>query len=135
MMKRGITSIALAAALLAADAAQACGACVEDKVAATYDHVVITQAMRRHQQVLFVGVDGPRATLEAARLSQAARKVRGVEASSVRTSASPAALSFAIAASQNPHAAVDAVRAALRDPGTQLTLIRIARDGVLIEPK
>jgi hypothetical protein len=134
-MKCTWTFVAFVAALVAADAASACGACVEDKVAATYDHAVIAQAMRRHQQVLFVGVEGPRAELAAGRLAQVARKLRGVEAASVRTSASPAALSFAVAASQNPQATVAAVRTALRDPQTQLTLIRVARDGVLVEPK
>jgi chloramphenicol 3-O-phosphotransferase len=134
-MKRWSIPLALVGALVVADVAHACGACVEDKVAATYDHAVISQAMRRHQQVLFVGVDGPRAQLAGARLSQVTRRIRGVDTASVRTSASPAALSFAVDASQNPQATVDAVRAALRDPQMQLTLIRIARDGVLIEPR
>jgi hypothetical protein len=134
-MKNVLLSFAVVAAFGASDAVNACGACVEDKVAATYDYAVITQAMQRHQQVLFVAVEGPRAESAGARLSAIARNVRGVEVASVRTSASPAALSFAIDTTQNPERAIDAFRAALRDPATKLTLIRIARAGVLTEPK
>ena len=31
----------------------ACGACVEDRVAATYDHAVMTQAVARHHVLVF----------------------------------------------------------------------------------
>jgi hypothetical protein len=53
--------IAIAAALAAAAPATAlaCGACDEDKIAATYDHAVIDAAIARHRQVVFVAIDGP----------------------------------------------------------------------------
>src|SRR3982750_1452609 len=44
--------------LLAAGPAAACGYCVEDKIAATYDHAVVTQAFARKHQVAFFHVDG-----------------------------------------------------------------------------
>lgn len=40
-MKAPLVSLTLGVALAAAQMALACGACVEDKVAATYDHAVI----------------------------------------------------------------------------------------------
>lgn len=134
-MRRGLMSIAAASAFAMPAVAMACGACVEDKVAATYDHAVITRAIAKRQQVVFVAIDGPHAGQIGSRIPAAARKVSGVEAGTVRTSASPAAFSFAIDASAAPERAVAGFADALRDPGTRLTLVRIARDGVLIEPK
>lgn len=60
-------------------AALACGACVEDRVAATYDHAIINAAIAKHQQVVFVAVDGPiSAETIDAHIVAAASKVRGV---------------------------------------------------------
>jgi hypothetical protein len=135
-MKRLVMSLsAAAAAMVVSAAALACGACVEDKVAATYDHAVIAQAKAKHQQVLFVAVDGERAASAARRITAAAATVRGVEARTLRTSLSPGAFSIAIARSESPERAVAAFRDALRDPAVQLTLVRVMRDGTLIEPK
>ena len=68
--------------------------------------------------MLFVAVDGQRA-------AGAAR----------RTSLSPGAFSIAIARSESPERAVAAFRDALHDPAVQLTLVRVMRDGMLVEPK
>jgi len=38
--------------------AQACGYCVEDKIAATYDHAVVTRALAEKHHVVFLHVDG-----------------------------------------------------------------------------
>ena len=38
--------------------AHACGACIEDKVAATYDHSIVTQAAARGQPMVFGAIDG-----------------------------------------------------------------------------
>ena len=37
--------------------ALACGACVEDMVAANYDHAIVDAAIAKHQPVVFVAVD------------------------------------------------------------------------------
>lgn len=89
---------ALAATLFApAPAAFACGICVEDKVAAAYDHGVITRALDRGHVVVFAEVKGG---ADAATLARAARKaavgVRGVDRASVRVAEQPAMLSFAL---------------------------------------
>jgi hypothetical protein len=134
-MKHLLLRLTTATAMIASGAALACGACVEDKVAATYDHAVISQAKARHQQVLFVALDGPDAERAAPRIAAVAAKVHGVEAKTLRMSASPAAFSIAAARSEPPERAVAAFRDALRDPAIQLTLVRVMRDGTLIEPK
>jgi hypothetical protein len=134
-VKNLLLRLSTATALIASGSALACGACVEDKVAATYDHAVISQANARHQQVLFVALDGPNAERAARRITAAAAKVRGVEAKTLRTSAAPAAFSIVVARSESPERAVAGFRDALRDPAVQLTLVRVMRDGMLIEPK
>jgi hypothetical protein len=49
----------LLALLFAASPALACGVCVEDKIASTYDHAVIKQAVARKHSVAFFHIDGP----------------------------------------------------------------------------
>jgi hypothetical protein len=77
--------------------AMACGVCIEDKVAATYDHAVVTRAVAAGRVVVFAE---PRANVEAAtlarKLSAAAARTRGVDPVSVRTSQAPASLAFAL---------------------------------------
>src|SRR5580765_7106188 len=53
-MKRLLIAIVMTFAGGTPAASLACGACDEDKVAATYDHAVIDAAMARHQRVVFV---------------------------------------------------------------------------------
>ena len=116
-------------------AVHACGACVEDKVAATYDHAVINAAIAKRQQVVFVAVDAAvDVTKIGARIAAAAPKVHGVVAGTLRTSATPPAFSFALDAAQTPELAVASFRKAVGDPSTRLTLVRIMRNGSLIEP-
>ena len=85
-------------ALLAATplASVACGVCLEDKVAATYDHALVQRAIEQHRVVVFAE---PRKLVDAAQLkTMAARAARapGVDASTVRTSAAPQSLSFVL---------------------------------------
>jgi len=95
----------------AASAAWPCGVCVEDKVAATYDWAVMQQAVAKGQAVVFCELAG---RVDAQRITQAARQVRGLERASLRISQDPAALSFAMdAAQQSPQAAVAAMQRAL----------------------
>jgi hypothetical protein len=131
------TLIVIAAAIAAAPGAVswACGACDEDKVAATYDHVVVDRAIASHRQVVFVAIDGPvNATKITRRVADAASKVRGVVTGTLRTSLSPPAFSFALDGIQRPEVAVSDFRKALGNRDTRLTLVRIMRDGALVEP-
>ena len=119
------TAAAALVAILAAltpVASQACGACVEDKVAATYDHQVVQRAAAHGDVVVYCEVAG---RLDSQRLTQAVRRVAGVRAQSVRTSANPSALSFVVdPTKQSPQAVVAAAQRTM-PAGTRLTIVRL----------
>jgi hypothetical protein len=52
----------------------------------------------------------------------------------LRTSLSPPAFSFALDGIQRPEVAVSDFRKAVGNRDTRLTLVRIMRDGALVEP-
>jgi hypothetical protein len=123
MKRRNVLSAAL---LLAAGTplVHACGTCVEDKVAATYDHAVLQRAAAASRSVVYCEIEGQ---WDRARLEAAARRIRGVDASSLRFSREPAALSFAVDTRQQPvQAAAMAIQLAA-PAGTQVRVIRISR--------
>jgi hypothetical protein len=78
--------------LLSREAA-ACGYCLEDKIAATYDHAVVTSALAQGHHVVFFHVDGPPVTRRA--LENAVSSVPGIDRGSVRISPDLLTLSFA----------------------------------------
>ena len=120
--------IALAGALVPMTAL-ACGACDEDKIAATYDHAVVSTASAKRQVVVFSAVEGAGDAKALAReLRMAATRVRGIERGSVRVSVEPLAVSFALdAAAQTPEAAVAAVARATGRTDVKLTTVRVIR--------
>jgi hypothetical protein len=77
--------------------AAGCGVCVEDKIAACYDHAVIERARSRGQEVAFFAVEGaPRQDPALpARLRRQIEATAGVQAGSARVSVENGALSFA----------------------------------------
>ena len=90
----------MAAALLAAGGAQACGHCVEDRIAAAYDHAVLKSAAARGHAVAFFALEpapqgSPVTTNGKHVLEAAAGAVPGVDAGTARASVEPGALSFA----------------------------------------
>lgn len=101
----------MAAALLLAlhgTAALACGHCVEDKIAAVYDHAVITHALGRQHHVAFFAIDGPLAPGDGARrkLETLAESAVSVDKGSARVSTESAALAVAFDPQRTPFAAV-----------------------------
>ena len=89
-------AIALAALVLALPAF-ACGYCVEDKIASTYDHAVVVRALERKHHVAFFHIDGVLPAGAAARraLEALAESAAGVDKASARVSIDTATLSFA----------------------------------------
>lgn len=89
---------ALAAALLAisSGAALACGYCIEDRVAAVYDHDAVSGAISRHRHVAFFSIEGDFVQDEALRraLVAAVEKGGGVKGTA-RVALESAALSVA----------------------------------------
>ena len=71
--------------------AQACGYCVEDKIAAVYDHQVVTRARQTRHEVVFLHVDGTATRQALERAAYAAGADRGT----VRVSADLLTVSFA----------------------------------------
>ncbi|MCX2861973.1 hypothetical protein OOZ63_08990 [Paucibacter sp. PLA-PC-4] len=103
---------------------QACGACVEDKVAVVYDHALVRKATASGKIVVFCDVRGP---LDLARLKSVARGAKGVRPDSVRVSQQPAALSFVIESQTlPPRDAVKAMQRALGN-GMQLSIVHLLK--------
>ncbi|MEO8186327.1 MAG: hypothetical protein ABI580_03075 [Burkholderiaceae bacterium] len=103
--------------------AWSCGVCDEDKVAATYDHEVISRAAAARYSVVFFTMDTsvePRAF--AQRVASVAPRVRGVVRGSVRTAIAPLAFSFVLdPAVQTPVSAVaDLSRLLNAEPGLRI---------------
>jgi hypothetical protein len=105
----------------------ACGVCVEDKIAATYDHAVVTRAGAQRHLVVFgeiIGVVNMKALTE--KIAPAAARVRGIDRGTVRTSAAPPAFSFALdPAARTPESAVADLQRQLRTRGATLNVLRV----------
>ena len=78
-----------------------CGYCVEDKIAAVYDHAAVGRSIAAGHSVVFFAIDaelkhGAAASAQTrARIEKLAAGVPGVERGSVRASAEAAALAIA----------------------------------------
>ena len=135
MSSRGwvIAPVALAVSLgmvaAARTPAHACGHCLEDKVAATYDHAVLTRAARDGHVVVFADVRGPAAGGGPALKAFIARTLAaapGVDAGTVRVSLDPPAASFACdPARHTPGALIAAVNPRLATKGLRLAVIEV----------
>lgn len=127
-MQRSLSRAALLAIAATASAALACGVCIEDKVAAAYDHGVITRALDRGHVVVFAevkGRDGAAALTRAAR--KAALGVRGVDHASVRVAEQPAVLSFALDGRAGTPAEALAAMERAAASRVQLQLLKVMR--------
>ncbi|HTS20952.1 MAG TPA: hypothetical protein VMN79_03990 [Casimicrobiaceae bacterium] len=125
-LQKGIVAVALAAV---SGLALACGACIEDKVAATYDHAIVTGAAARGELVVFGEIDGPVDAQRASeRIRRTAERVRGVRRGTVQASVAPPAFSFALDARvQAPEAAAAELERRVALPGLHLAVIRVLR--------
>jgi hypothetical protein len=112
---------ALIVLLLASGPAAACGYCVEDKIAATYDHAVVTGALAKRHQVAFLHVDGTVPSRRA--LEEAVYSAPGVDRGTARVSADLLTVSFAF---DPARATLGAIHARIEK--------RLARHGVSLLP-
>jgi copper chaperone CopZ len=97
-MSAPVRRIAVALALwAAASAAFACGHCVEDRIAAVYDHALSQRTLAAGHQIAYFAWDGPLARNEASRLQvlRVVETVSGVQPGGVRVSMEPAAIAVA----------------------------------------
>lgn len=54
-----LTYLLVSLLLIFPSSVMACGHCLEDKVAAVYDHIIITKAVGEKHLVAFFGIEGP----------------------------------------------------------------------------
>ncbi|MEO5677387.1 MAG: hypothetical protein ABIQ84_07550 [Usitatibacter sp.] len=89
----GLAALALAASL----PALGCGYCIEDRMAAVYDHRVITDALDKHHRIAFFALEGTLPPDGQARrvVAGALRSTKGVDSQSLRISVASASLSLA----------------------------------------
>ncbi len=128
-----VAALVVAAGVLTAGAtgrAVACGHCVEDKVAATYDYGVVTHARAAGHRVYVFDLRGRvRPGDEPARRAVAAAVAGapGVDPGTVRVALDPPAVSCACAPGAHPATSVPAaVAAALRPRGLSLRYLATA---------
>jgi len=103
--------------------AYACGYCVEDKIAAVYDHAAVTQAAAQRHKVVYFAIDGAiRDSRE--RLQALAEQTRGVLKGSARVSVDAAALAVSFDPARTPLATLQrALEQKLRGRGLELLLL------------
>lgn len=90
--------VAVALALLAVvEPAQACGHCVEDRIAAVYDHALVQNTVASGHQIAYFAWEGVLAGGESSRLELLVQvqAVPGVDKGGVRVSMEPAAIAVA----------------------------------------
>lgn len=98
------------AALLTAGTALACGHCVEDRIAAVYDHALVQRTHAGRHQIAWFAWDGPLARDEASRrrILAVVEAVPGVDKGGVRVSVEPGAIAVAFDPRRSSGAAVAA---------------------------
>jgi hypothetical protein len=111
--------------------ARACGQCIEDKIAATYDHAVLTRAARDGHVVVFADIRGPAAGAGPALKAFIVRTLastRGIDVGTVRVSLDPPAASFACDPARHaPKELLASVNPRLATKGLRLAVIEIDR--------
>ena len=104
-MNRLLAVLLLAGAV---PAALACGYCIEDKIAAAYDHAVVARAFGANHHVAFFHIEGALAPGEGTRrvLEALANSAAGVDRGSARVSVEALTLAVAFDPRRTPLASV-----------------------------
>jgi len=103
--------------------ALACGYCVEDRIAAVYDHAAVTQAAAQKHAVVYFAIDGairdPASSLKAI-----IERTKGVEKGSARVSVEAGALAVSFDPRRTPLPKLQqALEQKLKSRGLQLLLL------------
>lgn len=125
---RALLGAACLSCVLHAPSALACGYCVEDKIASTYDHAVVTQALAKRHHVAFFHIDGVVAPGDATRHAIEASIIStpGVDKGSVRVAVETLTVSLAFDPARTPLPALQAVLdKKLRAKGLVLMPLRV----------
>ena len=75
----------------------ACGHCLEDKVAAVYDHAIVAKTVREKHVVAFFGIDGPLVVNPASKqeIQKIIASINGVDPNTSRISLETGSISLA----------------------------------------
>jgi len=75
----------------------ACGHCIEDKVAAVYDHAIVANAVREKHSVAFFGIEGPLVVNPASKqeIQKIMSGINGVDPNTNRISLETGSISLA----------------------------------------
>ena len=125
-MKR-VTSSLAALLMAVATSAAACGYCVDDKVAAAYDHAVMERAFAQGHEIAFLSLDLARpATRDTeAAIRNAIERIPGVDRGSVRVALEAGGLSLAFNPKRAPGGSLlNALAAAVAPLGARTALLR-----------
>jgi hypothetical protein len=129
---RSAPAAALALLLALGSAASfACGYCVEDRIAAVYDHALLQRSLASQHPVLFFAWDGPITRNDASRLKimALAAAVTGVDKDSTRVSVEPASLALAFDPRQSNATAIEAALQK-RLGSLKITIVRLQVPGM-----
>ena len=132
---RGIVIGTLIAGL--ASAAYACGFCIEDKIAAVYDHAVVTRAASQKHQVVFFALEGQIPAGEESRrmLEAVVESVAGVDKGSARVSAAGGSLSAAFNPERTPFASMErSLTRKLAPRGLTVAIMRVMDQPAELKP-
>ena len=83
--------------LIGTTSAMACGHCIEDKVAAVYDHAIVAKAVREKHVVAFFGIEGPLVVNTASKqdIQKMMGSISGVDPNTSRISLETGSISLA----------------------------------------
>ena len=114
--------------------AAACGYCVDDKVAAAYDHAVVERAAAKGHKVVYLSLEFARPVTRdtEAAIRNAIGRISGVDRNSVRVAAEGGSLSFAFDPKRAHSGSVlNAVDRAVTPLGARTALLRFGNPSKL----
>jgi hypothetical protein len=117
--------------LFAVGDAFACGYCIEDRVAAVYDHAIVVRALERRHEVAFLAIEGalPAGGDLRRSIESAIGATPGVDRSTARVSLEGSSLSFAYDPRKPGLGPVlRAIEKTLAARGLSLSILRVIND-------
>ena len=82
---------------MSTSSAIACGHCIEDKVAAVYDHAIVAKAVHEKHVVAFFGIEGPLVVNSASKqeIQKMMSSINGIDPNTSRISLETGSISLA----------------------------------------
>ena len=92
-----VASLFASLLLMSTSSAIACGHCIEDKVAAVYDHAIVAKAVHEKHVVAFFGIEGPLVVNSASKqeIQKMMSSINGIDPNTSRISLETGSISIA----------------------------------------